>query len=154
MRKSVNNLTLSGLAPGEPPLENGSIGAASHYRESDHDRHPGAYFLPACQSWPPMFRPPFWSIWFSTSWWRFSCGFSLSKSTYVLDEFVAYSTAAITFLCLAYSIHDNALIRVGMLLESASMARSGWRLEIFGVGLTTEYRGHCDLFFLDQNLLA
>ena len=40
-----------------------------------------------------------------------------SKSTYVLDEFVAYSTAAITFLCLAYSLHDNALIRVGMLLN-------------------------------------
>lgn len=40
-----------------------------------------------------------------------------SKSTYVLDEFVAYTTAAITFLSLAYSLHDEALIRVGMLLQ-------------------------------------
>jgi len=40
-----------------------------------------------------------------------------ARSTYVLDEFVAYATASITFLCLAYSLHDNSLIRVGMLLD-------------------------------------
>ena len=40
-----------------------------------------------------------------------------ARSTYVLDEFVAYATASITFLCLAYALHDNALIRVGMLLD-------------------------------------
>ena len=40
-----------------------------------------------------------------------------AKSTYVLDEFVAYGTAAVTFLCLAYSLHDESLIRVGMLLN-------------------------------------
>ncbi|MEJ2164080.1 MAG: TRAP transporter small permease [Desulfobacterales bacterium] len=40
-----------------------------------------------------------------------------ARSTYVLDEFVAYATASITFLCLAYALHDNALIRVGMLLQ-------------------------------------
>ena len=43
-----------------------------------------------------------------------------AKSTYVLDEFVAYATASITFLCLAYSLHDDALIRVGMLLHRLS----------------------------------
>ena len=59
----------------------------------------------------------------------------LAKSTYVLDEFVAYSTAAVTFLCLAYSIHDNALIRVGMLLEHFH-GKARLALEIFGVGLT------------------
>lgn len=59
----------------------------------------------------------------------------LSKSTYVLDEFVAYSTAAVTFLCLAYSIHDNALIRVGMLLERFK-GKPRLILEIFGVGTT------------------
>jgi TRAP-type C4-dicarboxylate transport system permease small subunit len=55
-----------------------------------------------------------------------------SKSTYVLDEFVAYATAAITFLCLAYSLHDNALIRVGMLLNRI---RGKFRLvlELFSV---------------------
>ncbi len=40
-----------------------------------------------------------------------------ARSTYVLDEFVAYATASITFLCLAYALHDNSLIRVGMLIE-------------------------------------
>ena len=40
-----------------------------------------------------------------------------ARSTYVLDEFVAYATASITFLCLAYALHDNSLIRVGMLID-------------------------------------
>jgi len=58
-----------------------------------------------------------------------------SKSTYVLDEFVAYATAAITFLCLAYSLHDNALIRVGMLLNRVK-GRFRLILELFSVSLT------------------
>lgn len=58
-----------------------------------------------------------------------------SKSTYVLDEFVAYATAAITFLCLAYALHDNSLIRVGILLHRL---RGNVRLgfEIFSVATT------------------
>ena len=55
-----------------------------------------------------------------------------SRSTYVLDEFVAYSTAAITFLCLAYSLHDNSLIRVGMLLNKFR-GKPRLILELFGV---------------------
>jgi len=58
-----------------------------------------------------------------------------AKSTYVLDEFVAYATAAITFLCLAYSLHDNALIRVGMLLNRVK-GRFRLILELFSVSLT------------------
>lgn len=54
----------------------------------------------------------------------------LASSTYVLDEFVAYATAAVTFLCLAYSLHDNALIRVGMLLHRIK-GRPRMALEIF-----------------------
>lgn len=57
-----------------------------------------------------------------------------SKSTYVLDEFVAYATAAITFLCLAYSLHDNALIRVGMLLQRVT-GRFRLFLEIFSYSI-------------------
>lgn len=55
-----------------------------------------------------------------------------SRSTYVLDEFVAYATAAITFLCLAYSLHDDALIRVGMLL-SKFRGKLRLVLELFSV---------------------
>ncbi len=57
-----------------------------------------------------------------------------SKSTYVLDEFVAYATAAITFLCLAYSLHDNALIRVGMLINRVG-GKLRLALELFSVSM-------------------
>jgi len=43
--------------------------------------------------------------------------FLFSKSTYVLDEFVAYSTASITFLCFAYSFHEKSLIRVEIVIH-------------------------------------
>lgn len=39
------------------------------------------------------------------------------KSTYVLDEFVAYSTASITFLCLAYAFQEKSLIRVEIIIH-------------------------------------
>ena len=58
-----------------------------------------------------------------------------AKSTYVLDEFVAYGTAAITFLCLAYSLHDEALIRVGMLLNRLH-GKTKKTLELFSVSIT------------------
>jgi len=58
-----------------------------------------------------------------------------SKSTYVLDEFVAYATASITFLCLAYALHDNSLIRVGFFLHRLKgKVRLGF--EIFSVATT------------------
>jgi TRAP-type C4-dicarboxylate transport system permease small subunit len=57
-----------------------------------------------------------------------------AKSTYVLDEFVAYATAAITFLCLAYSLHDDALIRVGMLLNRVG-GKLRLVLELFSVAM-------------------
>ena len=55
-----------------------------------------------------------------------------ARSTYVLDEFVAYATASITFLCLAYSLHDNSLIRVGMLLDRFH-GKPRLALELFSV---------------------
>jgi len=58
-----------------------------------------------------------------------------ARSTYVLDEFVAYATAAITFLCLAYSLHDDALIRVGMLLHRVR-GRFRLILEVFSISVT------------------
>lgn len=58
-----------------------------------------------------------------------------AKSTYVLDEFVGYATASITFLCLAYSLHDNSLIRVEMLLQNVTV-KTRFVLEIFSVVIT------------------
>ena len=58
-----------------------------------------------------------------------------ARSTYVLDEFVAYATAAVTFLCLSYSLHDDALIRVGMLLNKVT-GKVRHVLELFSVSLT------------------
>lgn len=55
-----------------------------------------------------------------------------ATSTFVLDEFVAYSTAAITFLCLSYSLQDGALIRVNMVLIKVN-AKVRWVLELFSV---------------------
>jgi len=55
-----------------------------------------------------------------------------SKSTYVLDEFVAYATAAITFLSLSYALREDSLIRVNMLLIKVS-GKLRWVLEFFSV---------------------
>ena len=70
----------------------------------------------------------------------------LARSTYVLDEFVAYATAAITFLCLAYALHDNALIRVNILLHRL---QGKWRLafEIFSVATTLALAGLLTYYF-------
>jgi TRAP-type C4-dicarboxylate transport system permease small subunit len=53
-----------------------------------------------------------------------------AKSTYVLDEFIAYATAAITFLCLSYSMKEGSLIRVNMLLVKLK-GRVLWAFEVF-----------------------
>jgi len=42
-----------------------------------------------------------------------------STSTFVLDEFVGYGVAAITFLSLGYTLEHGALIRVNILLARA-----------------------------------
>lgn len=39
-----------------------------------------------------------------------------SKSTYILDSFVGYGMAAITFLSMSYSMRDGSLIRVNIAL--------------------------------------
>jgi len=53
------------------------------------------------------------------------------RSTYVLDEFVTYSVVCITFLCMAYTLRGNKLIRVELFVSKATGV---WRkgLELFG----------------------
>jgi len=58
-----------------------------------------------------------------------------ASSTFVLDEFVGYGVAAMTFLALGYALEEGALIRVQLLLaRSPPPARRG--LEVLGAGLT------------------
>jgi TRAP-type C4-dicarboxylate transport system permease small subunit len=69
-----------------------------------------------------------------------------SRSTYVLDEFVGYATASVTFLCLAYALHDGALIRVEMLLQHVGK-KARHILELFSVSLTLAVIGTIIYFF-------
>lgn len=58
-----------------------------------------------------------------------------ASSTFVLDEFVGYGVAAMTFLALGYALEDGALIRVQILLtRSPRPVRRG--LEILCSALT------------------
>lgn len=47
-------------------------------------------------------------------------------STYVLDEFVGYAVASMTFLTLAYALRDGTLIRVNLLLGRLSGSPRRW----------------------------
>lgn len=69
-----------------------------------------------------------------------------ARSTYVLDEFVGYATASITFLCLAYALNDDALIRVGMLLHKVGK-KTRRILELFSVSLTLVVVGSVIYYF-------
>ena len=58
-----------------------------------------------------------------------------ASSTFVLDEFVGYGVAAMTFLSLGYALEDGSLIRVQLLLtRSPPPARRG--LEALCAALT------------------
>lgn len=50
-------------------------------------------------------------------------------STYVLDEFVGYSIATITFLGLGYSLERNGLIKVNILIDRLPK-KHHWLLEL------------------------
>ena len=58
-----------------------------------------------------------------------------SSSTFVLDEFVGYGVAAMTFLSLGYALNEGALIRVNILLGRTA-GRPRIALEIFSVAVT------------------
>lgn len=58
-----------------------------------------------------------------------------STSTFVLDEFVGYGVAAMTFLSLGYALNEGALIRVNILLARTA-GRRRIALEIFSASMT------------------
>lgn len=47
-------------------------------------------------------------------------------STYVLDEFVGYAVATLTFLGLGYSLERGGLIRVGLIIERLPQSKRWW----------------------------
>lgn len=57
------------------------------------------------------------------------------SSTFVLDEFVGYGVAAMTFLSLGYTLNEGALIRVNILISRLG-ARPRLGVEIFSVAVT------------------
>lgn len=57
------------------------------------------------------------------------------SSTFVLDEFVGYGVAAMTFLSLGYALNEGSLIRVNILL-ARTRGRPRIGLEIFSVAVT------------------
>jgi len=57
------------------------------------------------------------------------------SSTFVLDEFVGYGVAAMTFLSLGYALNEGSLIRVNILL-SRTRGKPRIGLEIFSVAVT------------------
>ncbi|MCF8105141.1 MAG: TRAP transporter small permease [Desulfohalobiaceae bacterium] len=74
-----------------------------------------------------------------------------STSTNVLDEFVAYATVSITFLCLAYTLHQGSLIRVGLVLNWLT---GKWRcaFEIFAAVTTLGLTGFVIYYFFTKTL--
>lgn len=58
-----------------------------------------------------------------------------STSTFVLDEFVGYGVAAMTFLSLGYALNEGALIRVNIVL-GRTVGRRRIALEIFSIAVT------------------
>lgn len=51
------------------------------------------------------------------------------RSTFILDEYIGYSVAAMTFLGLPYALERGGLIRVALLLDRVPPARR-WPLEL------------------------
>lgn len=51
-------------------------------------------------------------------------------STYVLDEFVGYAVATLTFLGLGYSLERGSLIRVGLIVERIPHPKR-WLFDLF-----------------------
>ncbi len=52
------------------------------------------------------------------------------RSTFILDEYIGYSVAAMTFLGLPYALEKDGLIRVALVLERLPRAWR-WPLELF-----------------------
>jgi TRAP-type C4-dicarboxylate transport system permease small subunit len=64
------------------------------------------------------------------------------SSTFVLDEFVGYAVAAMTFLSLGYALNEGSLIRVDLLVGSLSGRPRRWA-ELFCLASSFAIAGFC-----------
>lgn len=86
----------------------------------------------------------------------------LARSTFVLDEFVGYGVAAVTFLAAGHAFQDDALIRVGLVLEatrrrprlrrSIELAAAG--MAVACVGFVAWYMAKSVLRHLDRGTVS
>ncbi|MEQ8443028.1 MAG: TRAP transporter small permease [Alphaproteobacteria bacterium] len=67
---------------------------------------------------------------------------AFSTSTFVLDEFVGYAVAAMTFLSLAYALNDGAIIRVDLVITRLGPRLRRW-VEIFCILSSFSMAGFC-----------
>ena len=78
-----------------------------------------------------------------------------ATSTFVLDEFVGYGIAAVTFLTLGHALNEGSLIRVNLLLGGTrGKVRRG--LELFSVAVTLTMTCYIAWFYwlsVKRNLL-
>lgn len=65
-----------------------------------------------------------------------------ASSTFVLDEFVGYAVAAMTFLALGYALDKGSLIRVDLAVSHLS-GRPRRIIELFCVALSFAMAGFC-----------
>lgn len=74
---------------------------------------------------------------------------AFSTSTFALDEYVGYGTAAMTFLGAGYALQEGALIRVNILLGRLDPnSRSRRVLEVFAVVMTIAVMALLNWYFL------
>lgn len=64
------------------------------------------------------------------------------SSTFVLDEFVGYAVAAMTFLSLGYALNEGSLIRVDLVVGSLTGRLRRW-VELFCLGSSFGIAGFC-----------
>ncbi|MCX2724014.1 TRAP transporter small permease [Roseibium salinum] len=65
-----------------------------------------------------------------------------SSSTFVLDEFVGYAVAAMTFLSLGYALNSGSLIRVDLVVGRLSGRPRRWT-ELFCLASSIGIAGYC-----------
>ena len=71
----------------------------------------------------------------------------LGKSTFIMDEYIGYAVAIMTFLGLPYVLEKGGLIRVSLLLDRIPH-RYHWPLEIFSSAITAGCFIWISLFWL------
>lgn len=74
---------------------------------------------------------------------------SLGKSTFIMDEYIGYAVAIMTFLGLPYVLERGGLIRVSLILDRVPQ-KYHWPLELFSSVITASCFIWISLFWLQN----